>query len=923
MRKFLLLLMFLGLCILPVSAVTVTVGYSGNTGNYNVDGTNDHVEINQALTYIGNLGGGTVYLKGPRTYTISDPLILRANTVLTGDSTAEIRLVNSVGWPASESYTLLRIIGNGVTVKGFTIDGNSGNNSVSLGSGYNSLIYSDGPDNIRIENMRLEYSSNDGYHCERGNNITFINNDVYYMGHDAAYFMYGCTNVEVAYNTMVLRTNSACRISGGGRYVKIHDNIINGGLTTGPAIEIDSTSTSNYLFNDIEIYNNKIYSNQGSGIWMFTNYQDNTIRAQGVHIHHNTFTRTGYYKINGYSNAGITIQNFNGTIIEHNVFDDSGVAAVKWGTPTYRLQNTAFKTIVRNNIILNHDVTDGLAYTGWGVTQSASNNQFILQNNIFHNNERGNAYGTAGVQYVQSGSINANPLFADGAATYANRDYHLRSTAGRWTGTTWVADSVTSPGIDAGHVDSAYQYEPWPHGYRVNIGRYGNTIHASKSGSIFTPPEPDVEYTGKGIYSWVYSQTVANITNGQTIATMNDIKKVYVTIDSEQLSYSSSSMPMSGLVGWWPLATDALDDSGQDNHGTANSITYSGGRANFDGVNSYITIGKPAELDFTGKHPFTLLMRYKYTGTKHGTLVSSGAGLMGHGNYGWATSVNNANGNLYFDVYSSTKRSAAYIPYASEGHLAVVWDGSGNQKIYQDGILTRNFASIVTSIGTTQDIKIGVDTPENLDRFKGQIWDVAIYETALDASTIQSIYNGATVSGNVQLKVVGGTYEDYTPSPHILTSGSAITGVTFSTGTLTLDNVTVLETGNATLPDIVEEDVNATATKFTITHVAGNTTTSGTITYFVNSKKWQEADYYTFACSNPAASATFNDSTLIINTGPETSGVTYEYVVTVDYRDPDNRGEDILNPIFALATIAVGEGFFAVNAWMDKRRRRY
>lgn len=316
-------------------------------------------------------------------------------------------------------------------------------------------------------------------------------------------------------------------------------------------------------------------------------------------------------------------------------------------------------------------------------------------------------------------------------------------------------------------------------------------------------------------------------------------------------------------------------------------------------------------------------MRYKYTGTTHGTLISSGAAQMGHGNYGWATSVNNANGNLYFDVYSSTQRSAAYIPYASEGHLAVVWDGNGNQKIYQDGILTRNFASLVTSIGTTQNIKIGVDTPENLDRFKGQIWDVAIYETALDATAIQSIYNGATVSGNVQLKYVGGTYEDYTPSPHILTSGSVITGVTFSTGPLTLDNVTVLETGNATLPDIVEEDVNATATNFTITHVAGNTTTSGTITYFVNSTKWQEADYYTFTCSNPAASATFNDSTLIINTGPVTSGVEYEYVVTVDYRDPDNRGEDILNPIFALTTIAVGEGFFAVQAWTDKRRRRY
>lgn len=70
-------------------------------------------------------------------------------------------------------------------------------------------------------------------------------------------------------------------------------------------------------------------------------------------------------------------------------------------------------------------------------------------------------------------------------------------------------------------------------------------------------------------------KTVANITNGQTIATENSVKKVYVTIDSDQLSFASDSMPSTNLVGWWPLSADALDDSGQANHGTPTSITYS------------------------------------------------------------------------------------------------------------------------------------------------------------------------------------------------------------------------------------------------------------------------------------------------------------------------------------------------------------
>ncbi|HML26904.1 MAG TPA: hypothetical protein PKC27_09480, partial [Methanomethylovorans sp.] len=58
------------------------------TGNYNCDGTNDHVEINKALAYIDSIGGGTVYLKGPHTYWIDDTVRIWSNTVLTGDPTA-------------------------------------------------------------------------------------------------------------------------------------------------------------------------------------------------------------------------------------------------------------------------------------------------------------------------------------------------------------------------------------------------------------------------------------------------------------------------------------------------------------------------------------------------------------------------------------------------------------------------------------------------------------------------------------------------------------------------------------------------------------------------------------------------------------------------------------------------------------------
>lgn len=91
-------------------------------------------------------------------------------------------------------------------------------------------------------------------------------------------------------------------------------------------------------------------------------------------------------------------------------------------------------------------------------------------------------YGTAkddGLSDYGTGCIAKDPCFADAASG----DFHLKSAAGRWNGTTWVKDTVTSPCIDAGETSAAYANEPTPNGNRANMGAYGNTTEASKSAS--------------------------------------------------------------------------------------------------------------------------------------------------------------------------------------------------------------------------------------------------------------------------------------------------------------------------------------------------------------------------------------------------------------------------------------------------------
>jgi predicted outer membrane repeat protein len=99
------------------------------------------------------------------------------------------------------------------------------------------------------------------------------------------------------------------------------------------------------------------------------------------------------------------------------------------------------------------------------------------------------------------GNIDADPCFADpgywadasdpnvivGAdapeAVWVDGDYHLQSQAGQWdpTSANWARDDVTSPCIDAGHLNSPIGLEPFPNGGRINMGAYGGTAEASKS----------------------------------------------------------------------------------------------------------------------------------------------------------------------------------------------------------------------------------------------------------------------------------------------------------------------------------------------------------------------------------------------------------------------------------------------------------
>ena len=196
------------------------------------------------------------------------------------------------------------------------------------------------------------------------------------------------------------------------------------------------------------ITNNTIVDNSGSiggGIWVF---YANPLIANNVIAHNSAGAFGGgiynYFGIPSILNNTIAHNRPNGLDLD-------------WVTDWYVEQGAP----VWNNIIWENEI-----YVWDGILAEEYDIRF--------NNIQGGSKG----EEVE-GNIDADPCFADSR----NRDYHLKSEAGRWDPASgcWIEDSVTSPCIDAGHPETEIGEESAPNGSRVNMGAYGRTVQASRS----------------------------------------------------------------------------------------------------------------------------------------------------------------------------------------------------------------------------------------------------------------------------------------------------------------------------------------------------------------------------------------------------------------------------------------------------------
>lgn len=468
---------------LAATPPTVYVARSG-TADYVCDGTSDDLDIQKALNFVAaNTGKGftTVYLKAG-TYSIADTMVLPSNIVVTGDKAAVLRLKNNVGWSAnSQSF----FAGTGVQnlkMHGFELDGNRDNQGgLPHGKGYHNLIVLKSSKNIEIYNMHWHHSLGDGAQIRNSSDISFHDNAVEYLGHDVVYLLYS-KNAKVYRNKVVTVSNSACRTTQSDQ-VEIYENDYQGTTkysSTGPLIEIQFGDSDG--LSGINIHDNYFHDCNGAGIWAF---EDDKSKGSKIQVHHNVFNNTGNYKSDsGYSSSGILLEGLNASI-QHNVFFNCQKSGIRTTLSSLHSSYSlgSYTVEVTNNVFMNmRAYSNG---TGAALWNERSNYAVKASNNCFYKNAGGNTQGS-GITVVSA--LSDDPLFAN----TGSGDFHLKSKYGRWSGSGWVFDAVTSPCIDAGLPSSPYALEPMPNGARANIGRYGNTAQASRSPGVVPPADAAV-----------------------------------------------------------------------------------------------------------------------------------------------------------------------------------------------------------------------------------------------------------------------------------------------------------------------------------------------------------------------------------------------------------------------------------------------
>lgn len=196
-----------------------------------------------------------------------------------------------------------------------------------------------------------------------------------------------------------------------------------------------------------------------------------------------------------------------------------------------------------------------------------------------------------------------------------------------------------------------------------------------------------------------------------------------------------------GPVAYYPFNGNALDESGNSNHGTvygasltADRYGNAGKAYSFNGTDNYIDCGSASILKITGNFSMGGWL-YMDGGSQNPRMLSFESP---EGNYR-ITTTGSGNARSVNLNYGSSGLSVM-VPIQEWHHIFFTYEG-GNAKLYLDGIKVAEANSPQTeALNYSTSLNIGRKAAPAYDAWGGKLDEIVIYARAISASEVMNWY---------------------------------------------------------------------------------------------------------------------------------------------------------------------------------------
>ena len=219
-------------------------------------------------------------------------------------------------------------------------------------------------------------------------------------------------------------------------------------------------------------------------------------------------------------------------------------------------------------------------------------------------------------------------------------------------------------------------------------------------------------------------------------------------------------LPPSGMVSWWPGDGNSNDIMGTNNGTLENGATFAAGMAgqsfSFDGTDDYLQVPDSASLDLTSQITIDAWINPAALGRRVVDKITAGA------SDGYLLDI--WPGNVRFIVGNQGVNGSTPLTSGAWTHIAATYDGS-QMRVYVNGVLDGSLTTNIAIPVNSLPLRIGADQ-NGSNQFNGLIDEVEIFNRALSAAEIQSIY---TAGSDGKCKSVPGSINGgiWTPPPSV------------------------------------------------------------------------------------------------------------------------------------------------------------